>query len=320
MRLRAGVRTRDLIDCGHLFITTNRFLASASRRFLILNKAIGNQHCPPILSVGQVATIAWLMKDRVLSPEKAGRELLANCFAAVSPDAEWFKYFREGFEKAVGPAEDIGNDQQKALVMHAARRIAREESFGNTALVRSLNMAEILSRAQEEVVKIEQAARNRAQRDIDEAQKANATAIAQVSQESENRISKLREEHQKAAEQSMIEKAAAVAQANRLAEERKSAEFARRNHQRAEGIANKVVVAIRTVWVLAFLTASFLVWRYQVLNVDGVGPDIVAFLLMIISVIGFADMLGWHLAQTLLARIRAWIAKKIYAFLSFGYE
>ena len=105
MRLRRNIKTRDLAECRFLFITVNRFLAATARHFLIETKQLQAQHCPPMLSVGQVATIAWLMKDQVLAPEKAGRELLAHCFAAIRPDAEWFGFFREGMEKIVGPLD-----------------------------------------------------------------------------------------------------------------------------------------------------------------------------------------------------------------------
>jgi hypothetical protein len=88
MRLRRNNKTRDLADSKFIFVTSNKFLASTSRRYLIEQRTIFPQHCPPILSVGQIATIAWLLKDQSLAPEKAGRELLSNCFAAVRPDAE----------------------------------------------------------------------------------------------------------------------------------------------------------------------------------------------------------------------------------------
>ncbi len=107
MRLRKGVRTRDLAHSRYIFITSNKFLAYSARRFLIEQKMLSAQNCPPILTVGQAATIAWLLKDQTIVPEKAGRELLSNCFAAIRPDAEWFRYFKEGVEKAVGSIDDF---------------------------------------------------------------------------------------------------------------------------------------------------------------------------------------------------------------------
>jgi hypothetical protein len=102
------------------------------------------------LSVGQIATIAWLIKDHAITEEKAGRELLLNCYAAVNPDADWFRYFREGIEKAVGPVQDFVKEGNNSIVLQAARRIAGEESFGYASVVRELNMAEVLALAREE--------------------------------------------------------------------------------------------------------------------------------------------------------------------------
>jgi hypothetical protein len=63
MRLRRGNRTRDLAKCGYVFVTPNVFLAYASRRFLIEERMLGYNNFPPIISLGQIATIAWLLKD-----------------------------------------------------------------------------------------------------------------------------------------------------------------------------------------------------------------------------------------------------------------
>ncbi len=63
VRLRRRLHTRDLANCGYVFVTANKFLAQTSRRYLINDGVIQPQHCPPILSVGQMATIAWLMRD-----------------------------------------------------------------------------------------------------------------------------------------------------------------------------------------------------------------------------------------------------------------
>src|SRR6266487_2831274 len=48
MRLRRGVRTRDLAECRFLFVTPNKFLAATARRFLIQQKVLQPQHCSPL--------------------------------------------------------------------------------------------------------------------------------------------------------------------------------------------------------------------------------------------------------------------------------
>src|SRR5712691_9093963 len=150
MRLRRSSRSRDFASSRFTFVTTNRLLAAASRRFLINEGQLTQTQCPPVLFITQVATIAWLLKDQKLSPDIAGRELLINCYAAARPDAAWFRYFREGIEHVVGDLEEFGRDPQNSLVLQAARRIAQEESLSNSAIMQALNAAEIIDRSRED--------------------------------------------------------------------------------------------------------------------------------------------------------------------------
>jgi hypothetical protein len=149
MRLRGGSKSRDFASSRFTFVTTNRLLAAASRRFLVSEGQLAQAQCPPILYITQVATIAWLLKDQKLSPDIAGRELLINCYAAARPDAAWFRYFREGIEQVVGDLEEFGRDPQNSLVLQAARRIAQEESLSTSAIMQELNAAEIIDRSRE---------------------------------------------------------------------------------------------------------------------------------------------------------------------------
>lgn len=144
MRLRRGIKTRDLSESRCVFITTNRLFATAARRYLIEERIIQHSHCPPVLQVGQVATIAWLMREHKIDPKKAGRELLSNCYAAIRPDAEWFQNFRVAMEKIVGNVEEYASIPENKIKLQAARRIAQDQTFGNSALVKNLNAAELL--------------------------------------------------------------------------------------------------------------------------------------------------------------------------------
>jgi hypothetical protein len=149
MRLWGPTKTRDFSGSKFVFVTSNRLLATASRAFLIQEKQLAAVHCPPILHHTQVATIAWLLKDKKLSPAIAGRELLVNCYAATRPDEQWFKSFKEGMEKIVGDLQEFAQNPGNNFVLQAARRIAQEESFGNSAVMRGLNAVELLDRSRE---------------------------------------------------------------------------------------------------------------------------------------------------------------------------
>jgi hypothetical protein len=147
VRLRRGFRTRDFAESRFMFVTTNTLLTSAARQFLTKAKVLRDSDCPAVLHVGQASTIAWLMKDKKLQSQSAGRELLANCYAAVQPDSAWFQAFRESVEKTVGNLETYAEDATNNLVLQAARRIAKDATFGNAAIMRTLPIAELIERS-----------------------------------------------------------------------------------------------------------------------------------------------------------------------------
>jgi hypothetical protein len=206
---------------------------------------------PPIMSLGQIATIAWLLKDQTIPPEKAGRELLANCFAAVRPDAEWFKYFREGIEQVVSDSlEDYSSNGTNALTIQAARRIAQDESFGSSAIVRQLNMAEILSRAEAQQKRMIE---EQEERLADDRKRAEEEKPAIMQQADQTRAEEL--EQARSHERSAVEVAVAEAKAEilaQLAEEKK-----RTAHRLAQRVVTglKILLLLALVWVVgdAFL-------------------------------------------------------------------
>lgn len=264
MRLRKRVTTRDLASCGYVFVTSNKFLAQVSRRYLVAQRMLKPQHCPPILSVGQIATIAWLMKDQALVPEKAGRELLSNCFAAVRPDQEWFRHFRAGVEEVKGNIEEYGKDPSNALTIQAARRIAQEESFGESAIVRELNMVEILSRAEQEN---ERALRDRESQAVNDRDEAVKSAVAEALRESDSRNA-----------------------ANRR-------EIAYRK-------ADIIVKSLKLLAVVAFISASGYVVYLSTIGSPVFESLILSGLFMIINVLSFLDLMGVKVVQRMFARLR----------------
>lgn len=264
MRLRKRVTTRDLASCGYIFVTSNKLLAQVSRRYLIMQKVIKPQHCPPILSVGQIATIAWLMKDQALVPEKAGRELLSNCFAAVRPDQEWFRHFRAGVEEVKGNIEEYGKDPSNVLTLQAARRIAQEQSFGESAIVRELNMVEILSRAEQE--------NERALREKESQAAADREAAVQ----------------------------SAVAEARREADSLNAANRREVAYRKADSI----VRFLKLLAVAAFIVASGYAIYLSNIGSATVESLILSGLFLFINALSFMDLLGVKLVRRIFARLR----------------
>lgn len=300
MRLRKRLNTRDLSRCGFVFVTTNNLLAQASRRYLIEEKVIQPAHCPPFLTVGQIATIAWLLKDHRLVPEKAGRDLLANCFAAIRPDHEWFRFFREGVERRTGNLEEFVREPRNALILQAARRIAQEESFGSSAIVRELNMVEILRQAEEanEVMKKEADAKAEADRE--------AAALAYDNLKREADV-KFKEAEIAAA----TEKHVAIREAieNATNETRTQIESARRikAQQKAEGVIN----VIRGILVIVFVVISVASLVLQLRGFPSMALWVTSGCLLLISVISFMDLLRIPIAESAILYSRNKIADLI---------
>jgi len=207
------------------------------------------------------------MKDQRLIPEKAGRELLSNCFAAVRPDAEWFGYFREGMEKLVGPLEEFASDSNNSLALQAARRIAHEESFGSASLVRELNLSEILSRAKSEADQLI-------------AEKTTAVEIAQRQLDTERALAAKKMEEQQTLHRELTDKERRIAQQQVAAERERAAqdkeaaaksatEEARRqlaaqleesNRRRAHRWADRLILSIRVTAIAVFVLSSLALW------------------------------------------------------------
>lgn len=301
MRLRKGSRPRDLADCGHVFVTSNRLLATASRRFLLEQRAIVPVTFPPMVSVGQMATIAWLLKDHSIPPEKAGRELLSNCFAAIRPDAEWFGFFREGMEKVTGPLEDYNKQNVHALTLQAARRIAQEESFGSSAIVKQLNMAEILSRAEQEQQKAE-------------SQRIAADLSARQQHEEEKR--KLQQEATEELERTKSAAVTAQSEAVRMAAEQARADTLEqvrlKNVETGVRRAGVAIALVRGVFVM-LLAAAICTSSY--LSIAGASGSTVAIYVSIAlvppNILAFADLLGLPWVRNALDQLRAHLAVRL---------
>lgn len=303
MRLRRGLRTRDLADCGFAFVTSNKFLASSARRFLVEHRAIAPNTFPPMMSVGQVATIAWLLKDQSIPPEKAGRELLTNCFAAVKPDAEWFGYFREGMERITGPLDEYSNQGGNALTLQAARRIAQDESFGNSAIVRQLNMAEILSRAEQEQQRVENEKAAEAL-----AERARAAAELEALQK------KSEEDLIESAKTAELVKQEAIAEAVAQARQELTVALQEERRHRANRRAGLVMTAARLVLLVA-LAVVVVAATYLQISESKLSPGLItlSIVLGLLNIVSLADLLKFPLIEGLITGIRAWIAQRFEA-------
>lgn len=145
VRMRRTQVVRDVAECPAIFITSNRLLAASARQFLVEEGHLRNFEVPPIMHVSQASTIFWLAKDGDISERNASQELMANCYEAMRPDSN---FYTELFN-VVGAYRDLDNIDSTLLA--SVKRIARQDSFGKTAILRVLSAADILARAEEAV-------------------------------------------------------------------------------------------------------------------------------------------------------------------------
>lgn len=282
MRLRGDTRARDFADSKYVFVTANRFLANASREFLVQQKQLTRTQCPPILHVTQVATIAWLLKDQKISPDIAARELLINCYAAARPDAEWFRSFREGIQKVVGDFEAFGRNPDNGLVLQAARRIAQEQSFSNAAIMRELNAAEIIDLSRREAERIRQELTDRHAAEKQQQAEEHEKEQRETEESHQATISRMSQEYQ--SELSDRERRASAAAAARSALDENINTW-------SMTYARRVVFAFQAVLALAFILALFA----DSLGIVGENSGIALSIKIILGTIGavhFLDLIG----------------------------
>jgi len=89
----------------------------------------------------------WLLKNKGFEDRSITRDLLANCYAAYRPDSEWLAKFIEAVATTQQSGEKLLED---TIVLQAARRVAQDQSFGRSALLPKISLAEILSKAEQQ--------------------------------------------------------------------------------------------------------------------------------------------------------------------------
>lgn len=147
VRLRQGAWFNDLARCKAVFVTHNGLIAGKAKRYLADAKMQPPRSIGAILTVGQMTTVAWLANEIVYEPQRISKELIANSYKASLPMDGWNAAFWEAC-KSETSAEDATKALQSAVYVHSAREIALRETRGHVSLMESLNMKQVLERAQ----------------------------------------------------------------------------------------------------------------------------------------------------------------------------
>jgi hypothetical protein len=101
--LRKGKKPRHIKDAGHIFMTTNSAIALAARKYE-LNRNGSKYNIPACLTDTFVGTLLWLQSPaKIFGINK--RKIIADCYAALKPDAKLIKKYLIEVEKLYNEKE-----------------------------------------------------------------------------------------------------------------------------------------------------------------------------------------------------------------------
>lgn len=146
MRLRKNKKYSYVEDCLALFITTNNSLAYISNRFLY--KDDPSHPVPPCYTDHQITTMLWLKKPLSL-PDLPKKRIIADCYAATSPDEKLWKLYLNEIDKL----EKTGNYSEEDIyyLRHSidASNLLMEFTLGEPESFTEGTISDILERIKE---------------------------------------------------------------------------------------------------------------------------------------------------------------------------
>lgn len=296
VRLRRGRAARVIAKCQHLFISKNSALQRVARKFVSEHvDDYDNASVPPVMTMSQITTVAWIAATKTLEQHKVSRELLAACYAAVQPSEAWAEEFARVFGQfGEENPEFLAERAHSMLFLNTARTAARDESLNQPLMLRKLNIAELFRQA---AVADEAAARRHEetlQRQLEEADEAKRQALAEAERAA---ALKLEEEGKRAEDR------------GRTAErERLLAAADQRLSRLADGSARVLVGIVQLLLFGAFVFTLFSD-LFELSPHEGWGRWSLVGVLGILTALSFLDALGVKFVSSVLGRLRRSIAR-----------
>lgn len=191
VRLRRGRSARSIGTSHYIMISKNSLLQRVSREFVKKHtEHYDGSSIPPVLTMGQITTAAWIAATKKLEAHKVSKELLASCYAAVQPSEAWADEFARVMEKFKEENPELVADRANAMLfLNTARNVARDESLNQPLVLKKINVAELFRQAAE----AEQEASKRAEEERTEQlarlERDKAEALERAEQLAAQRIS-----------------------------------------------------------------------------------------------------------------------------------
>ncbi|MGN6154670.1 MAG: hypothetical protein ACTHN4_02920 [Sphingomicrobium sp.] len=310
LRLRKGRSERDIGRSWAIFITKNRLLQRVARQFAIEHTEFYDESSvPPVFTEGQITMAAWLGNGKGLSAAKVTKELLARCYSAVQPSAEWVDAFAAAIAEFQSEEPDAVTQRANAIIfLRTARNAARDASLNDATVLKRLNIAQLFRQAEEAA----RAEEERRQEHEDAAKRGHANKVAELERAHEEKIEGMRAELD-AKYQLELDEQITRAREQALAEERNEREAKR--HKIASRVAAGIVAC---AYILIVLASSWVL-------IFGIGYEFdsplahiaIAVLAVLITVLALLDLGGFGLVRRAIDRIRLALANAIERILAF---
>ena len=307
LRLRRGRVSRDIGGSRYLFITKNSALQRVARRFVTkFVEEYDVSVMPPVLTVSQITTVAWIAATRKLEEHNVSRELLAACYAAVQPSEAWAEEFARVFEKFRDENPEFLAQRANSMVfLHGARATARDESLNQPLVLKKLNLAELFRQAAEAEQAAAEEFRLQQERQQEEFERAQLEALAEAERQAARRVA---EESKVAEERGRSEE-----------RERISSDADHRLKIVADTIAGTAVVTVQVLFGFCFVAAlmSDLLGLWESFS----WPWWIAVVVLgSLTAISFLDVLGVKVVTRLLEKIKRTVSGTMHSALRRIYE
>ncbi|WP_322937591.1 hypothetical protein [Nocardioides bizhenqiangii] len=156
-RLRGGRSAPHVEECRAVFITNNTSLVRASRSFF----DSGEHEWPLAMDDAGLATLLWV-KAPTVSPNLPKQQIVADCFAAMSPSPNLWSKVSEEVER-LGRAASVDEEGIAFLrYSHEAERAIMDVTLGDPQRVSERTVQEALAKARKEAAEPAERARDAA--------------------------------------------------------------------------------------------------------------------------------------------------------------
>lgn len=191
IRLRRGRPARNIGSSHFILISKNSLLQRVSREFVQNHTDhYDSSSVPPVLTMGQVTTAAWIAATKTLEEHKVSKELLAACYAAVQPSEAWADEFARVMEKFTEENPEFVADRANAMLfLNTARNVARDESLNQPLVLKKINVAELFRKAAEAEDEASKRADEERAAQLAQLEREKAEALERAEQVAAQRIS-----------------------------------------------------------------------------------------------------------------------------------